>query len=701
MALLRLCCVASILSTASTGSADAAERKSSRELIYGPVPAWVTAPPAPSAGRTPDGALFRAVYADQQVHVTRDTQEEYQASRIKLLSADALAIGNITLEWSPASEEVTIHRLAIVRDGKSIDVLKTQKFSVIQREDNLEKSMLDGKLTATIQIAGLQIGDEVEFASSRTEHMTRSGEKPQGLMQFPIVGAQGAYRLRIVAPKDASVSHRSRAGVPDPTKRTLGGETELQYDLTDPASMTLPEGAPARYSVVRTVQWTGYDAWDAVSRSFDGPFTRAELLSSGSPIRAQAALIAAKFPDPEHRAEAALKLVQDQVRYVYVGLDGGNYLPAAAELTWERRFGDCKAKTVLLIALLRELGIDSEPVLVASNGADGLDEYLPTPIWFDHVLVRATIDGAPAWLDGTRQGDSSIDGLSGPPSRWVLPVRKGGAVLEKVAAVRPKFPLRIEAVEIDASAGFSKPGKYRLQNTFRGDEVMTLRSQLAALPPADASKLLAAYWRQKMSDVEPTNTSWRFDEANRSLTLSMEGTGKVDWDGDDKEGHTHYLFGAGFPPPDEMKRPKDQPQGIPWANDYPAFTCYATTVKLPPSGKGLHWQFSSRPMDVSIGGIDYWRISSFDGTTARMVKSRRVSAPEITAAQATSANALIPYFDNKKSYVWEVAGKDSDRFLIKSDQKFGSFDDFASGSPPCQPPGGKPLIRLEKVATGG
>jgi hypothetical protein len=41
-------------------------------------------------------------------------------------------------------------------------------------------------------------------------------------------------------------------------------------------------------------------------------------------------------------------------------------------------------------------------VLVNNGGADdGLDERLPSPCMFDHMLVRARIDGKSYWLDGT------------------------------------------------------------------------------------------------------------------------------------------------------------------------------------------------------------------------------------------------------------------------------------------------------------
>src|SRR5207245_7674926 len=42
--------------------------------------------------------------------------------------------------------------------------------------------------------------------------------------------------------------------------------------------------------------------------------------------------------------------------------DLGGLVPASAETTWSRRFGDCKAKTALLLAILHEFGIEAEPV---------------------------------------------------------------------------------------------------------------------------------------------------------------------------------------------------------------------------------------------------------------------------------------------------------------------------------------------------
>lgn len=686
LALFLVASTAGGASAAPVASKKVAQKVSTgRTVHYAPVPAWITPPPPMSDAPTPPGAPVRVVYIDQQVRIGAAGQETYGAYRVKVLAPEALGIGNLVLSWTPASETLTVHRLAIIRDGKPIDVLAAQKFAIIQRENNLEQAMLDGNLTATLQTAGLQVGDELEFAATTTSNDPVLQISPQGFMQFPLVGARGVYRFRTLAAATRAIAYRASDDVPKPVVTTVGGEVERNYLLADPASVVLPEGAPARYGLTRLVQYSTYPDWTAVSRTFAPLFDRAAAVEPGSPVVKEAARIAAESSEAAERAQAALRVVEDRIRYVYVGLDGGNYRPATAEETWARRFGDCKAKTVLLIALLRELGIVAEPVLVASKGGDGIDQRLPTPAMFDHVVVRATIDGKRYWLDGTRLGDRRLAALEPPGSRWGLPLRSAGASLEAIAPIPAQRPQLVQVVEIDASAGFDKPGKFHVQQTLRNDEIFGMHAQLAGVAEADATRLLAAYWRKQFPDVEPARMPWRYDDDQRLLVLGMEGEGKVEWDTDEGR-HTHYLYGAGFPPPDEMKRPKDQPQDAAWATDYPAFTCYATTVRVPAAGKGLHWEFSSKPMDRVLGGTAYWRIASFQDGVARMTKSRRVLTPEISAADALATNAAVSGFDNNKSYVHEVSGKpvQADHATSTPLGSFGSFEAFAGGAPPCE-----------------
>ena len=113
--------------------------------------------------------------------------------------------------------------------------------------------------------------------------------------------------------------------------------------------------------------------------------------------------------------------MQDEISYLYEGMNGGNYLPQTPEATWEKRSGDCKAKSLLLHAMLHELGIASDVVLVRTQGGDIVSELLPAPGAFDHMIVHARIDGQDYWLDGTSAGTRLPNLADVPPFRWALP----------------------------------------------------------------------------------------------------------------------------------------------------------------------------------------------------------------------------------------------------------------------------------------
>ena len=89
-------------------------------------------------------------------------------------------------------------------------------------------------------------------------------------------------------------------------------------------------------------------------------YDKAAVLAPSSPLKAEVATIRALSDDPRVQAAAALHLVQQKVRYLYVRANDG-FVPPSVDLTWLRRWGDCKAKTALLVALLRELGITADP----------------------------------------------------------------------------------------------------------------------------------------------------------------------------------------------------------------------------------------------------------------------------------------------------------------------------------------------------
>src|SRR5205085_2333959 len=68
---------------------------------------------------------------------------------------------------------------------------------------------------------------------------------------------------------------------------------------------------------------------------------------------------------------------------------------------YARRFGDCKDKASLLIALLRTAGIRAEFALVRTRRAGALAAETPSVAIFNHAV--AYLPDHDLWLDGTAE----------------------------------------------------------------------------------------------------------------------------------------------------------------------------------------------------------------------------------------------------------------------------------------------------------
>src|SRR5690606_24767377 len=100
--------------------------------------------------------------------------------------------------------------------------------------------------------------------------------------------------------------------------------------------------------------------------------------------------------------------------------------------TWQMRYGDCKAKSLLLASILRELGIEADVVVVSTNLGDAVVDLLPLPGAFNHMIVKARIGGEDYWLDGTSSGGRLATIGEVPNFEHALPIVEGGADLQVI-----------------------------------------------------------------------------------------------------------------------------------------------------------------------------------------------------------------------------------------------------------------------------
>ncbi len=646
------------------------ESNARRPAIAGP-PAWVAVadiPPVPAAA---DGAASVNVLVDRQTRFEGGGTNTYVDVARKIMTSQGLADGSLQIDWDPSLERLTLHNYRILRGGTSIDMLGDgSKLTIMQREKEMDNAVLDGQLTASMQPTDIRVGDIVQYSFTRERRDPALGDHVE-LLTGPADGATfGRLRSRLIWPSTTKVNWRAFPGVvlPKLTKTALGNE--LTTDLKDVRTPLPPQGAPTRFRAINAIEVSSFPDWAAVARTMLPFYAKAATLAPASEIRAQASRIAATSNDPIRRTELALALVQDQVRYLYLGMEDGGYIPVAADLTWSRRFGDCKGKTVLLLALLKELGVQAEPVLVNTQQGDFVQTRLPALGAFDHVIVRATIGGRAYWLDGTRLGDTNLSVLRTPSYTSGLPVSAASTGLVAMIPEALMEPSDTASLDLDASAGIDAPAVATGELRYRGMAATNMRVKYAGLSAVDLQQQLRALWRKNYDFISPTSVSTTTDPKTGDFLISMNGTAKMDWYTD--VGTRWYeVDGSRLGWKFDTDRTGMINAEAPFAIEYPEFWESRQRIKLPNGGKGFTLQ--GEQIDQQLQGIYsvQRKVAIVDGVLAMEARTRALAA-ELPITRAEKARSELAALRTKGAYVRvpeEYEATEADLVALKNDKQ--------------------------------
>ena len=574
---------------------------------------------------------------DIQTRMDGPKRSTFTHSMMRINTSQGLQAGNIALSWQPDTDQLIVHKVLIHRGDQTIDVLaEGQKFSVLRRERNLEEATLDGTLTASLFPSGLQVGDVLDVSTTVVSSNPVLGDHAEfffGPINFPA----GEVNLSIEWPHSKKLKLAKSAEMPAWTQSVRNGFNIASLSLSHLQMLVPPNGAPSRYFLVRTAEASDFASWSDVSHLFEPLYAKASQIPASGPLRTELEDIRARYPDPLGRAEAALRLVQDKIRYVALTMGTGGLVPADAQTTWSRRYGDCKAKSALLLGLLRELNIAAVPVTVRSSGGDMLPDHLPAVALFDHILVRATIAGKDYWLDGTRQGDLSLSRLQTPNFKWGLPIDKGHVTLVRILPDVPKQPLDEIDIQLDARKGFFGEVPATVTETVRGDVATGVKQAFAALEGAARTEALRSYWSGQLDFIKPTKMDFTFDEKSGDGKLTLQGMATMDWqNGYYQTDHTDVGYRADF------SRTASPNSDAPFAVAYPSYDRTVETILLPKTFPTTGSADKSVDIDETVAGIHYERHAGFQDHDRFVVERTSKSvAPEFPASEAPVAQKRL------------------------------------------------------------
>jgi len=191
-------------------------------------------------------------------------------------------------------------------------------------------------------------------------------------------------RYLIDAPAGLSLRIKERnLTFPRRTTDVPGGRRVYAWATSEVPKVELEPFAADSNGIVQSITISAPLKWDDVAHWYAGLARDRYVLTPG--LDSAIALIEAGATTPDDSLRRLHRWVAQDFRYVSLSLGIGGFQPRRPADVLQSKFGDCKDKATLFIAVAARLGVRAFPVLLNAGGR--MDRGLPSAGVFDHMIA--------------------------------------------------------------------------------------------------------------------------------------------------------------------------------------------------------------------------------------------------------------------------------------------------------------------------
>ncbi len=462
-------------------AASAAEKIQSdrQEVLLDKAPEWVLPRIEPAARPSAEtrGVTSWAL-VDRQIDWRGKESAYFSRFMVRVTNNESLKVaGEIVIGFDPAYEKLILHELVIHRDGSRLDRLDRKIVRVVQEERDLQTNrMMTGRANAIIVVPDVRLGDLLEYAYTLQGDNPVFGSKRSTVLMHGYGVDVETLRSRVLFPAQRTLHMRSLLGTDELKRIPRGGYDEYLLVKTNVRAV-VPDAILARwYNPWPRIQLTEYSNWSEVEAwgetLFPSGAASPAVLTLADTFRREAA-------GDEEAAARALRFVQEEIRYLAMAIGESAFRAAEPGVVLERRYGDCKDKVNLLIALLRRMNIEAWPALVSAQTEHRIAEFMPAPV-FDHAIAVLRINGREYWVDPTLSLQATVlERMRAGRFGYALFVRAGSSAL--TAQPDSVLPLNeLSTNETIVVQDFKQPARMTLEVVASGEDASDLRRTVLA-----------------------------------------------------------------------------------------------------------------------------------------------------------------------------------------------------------------------------
>jgi len=370
---------------------------------------------------------------------------------------------------------------------------------VWRKDGTVEEAQVQGG-QSWVRWPQLKPGDAFEV-QHRVDELKQSffgdyfGDRQMFADRVPVKRAE--YVLLTPAAREFQFHTRNMPeGAADPVSIQDEGKTKLYaWRLRDRPKVRMEPLMPSWEESQPLVEVSSFKDWNAFSTWWWNLIKRQFI--ANDKMKAKVAELTKDAATREDKVRAIYNFVVTDIQYQAWEFGVHGYKPYTAEQIFERAWGDCKDKAILIKTMLQEVGIEAFPVLIMAQQIGRIDQdmTLAQVGHFNHCIAYVPdVDGKgkAMFLDGTAQYNSMDSVPSMDRGAKVLLVRPEGGEIVQIPWNRPEeLSLGQEfAVTLKEDGAAAVAGKFH----YVGDLAVQARAgfSVEGKRPEELKKMLGA-----------------------------------------------------------------------------------------------------------------------------------------------------------------------------------------------------------------
>lgn len=344
---------------------------------------------------------------DKKIHTSNTANQEYVMMAYSLSQPGNLERASVFDQVLEEHEVYHIHRIAVLRNGELIDKTPDLKIKLLDNENQSDGGVLNSSKKLNVTIKDLRLYDILIMEDTRIKHLTEKDFMRKAFYKYvwispDVYWTYCNYNFKLINERNEPIVAKrtffrdAQDNVIPPEKIVIapGESYEVHYEnYNNPVD--------SGRQIFPYIDFATQATWLSISEFVVPMYQQVEAENELATFAPELIEQLAQLPSLDDKIAFAIEYVQNHVRYIYNEEEMHGHMPQAPRITYENKQGDCKAKTMFLKVILNYLGVKSSIVLVNFNTDYYLQYYSPSPLSFNHVVVKVDYKGHSYFVDPT------------------------------------------------------------------------------------------------------------------------------------------------------------------------------------------------------------------------------------------------------------------------------------------------------------